>query len=152
MGRLNSLIKTTMRRTVLLDFDHTVALSPRASDPAGPYIAEHVRALISQLHNHGADVAWYSAREEDASELGRLLLGVDWPYVPLGTFPGTDVEQKLDGLTAWGFYDQHADYLIVDDAPPPAAWLPENTTVLTVDPDTGLSPEQCQQILAWLRD
>ena len=152
MGRPTSLIKPTMRRTVLLDFDHTVALSPRACDPAGLPIAEHVRTLISELHSRGADVAWYSAREEDASELGRVLLGVDWPYVPLGTFPGTDVEQKLDGLTAWGFYDQQACYLIVDDAPPPAAWLPENTAVLKVDPDTGLSPEQCQQVLSWLQD
>lgn len=135
-----------MSRSVLLDFDQTVNTGTHTDIVIG----EHVRSMILAL-SRTDQLVWYSAREEEAAELGRRLMGVDASFVPLGTFPGTDVEAKLDGLTAWGFYDPQVQYLIVDDAPPPAAWLTPNMSVQVVDPQTGLTEEDCTLVLEWAR-
>lgn len=138
-----------------LDFDATVAMpvgpGRRVDTGEGPvFVAAHVEAMLRALDAR-EDVlcVWYSGREEAAAGAMRAALRLDWPFIPLGHLPGTDVEVKLDGLTSWGWWDPGAPCLIVDDAAPPAHWLPANVSCLQVDPSTGITPEQAAWIADW---
>lgn len=138
-----------------MDFDATVAMSrplgrPVQTAEGAVFVAEHVEAMLHELDRMpGLRCAWYSGREEDAADSMRRALGLDWPFIPLGTLPGTDVERKLDGLTAWGWWDGRVPCLLVDDAPPPAAWLPESVQTLRVAPERGITPDQAGWIVDW---